>query len=110
MIRRYLNSYGEAAAADWVATTSDDELVRVCSVAGWLQSERHLEAPKALALAAVYVCEGAPRDLARIDRLPVPADQLHTEDSRRPKLPALMTTPEGYGVGDDARAYWAPRG
>jgi len=33
---RDLHEYGEDKTADWILTCSEDELVRVCSVAEWL--------------------------------------------------------------------------
>ena len=35
-IAQSLAKYGEVEAARWVLTSSDDELIRVCSVTSWL--------------------------------------------------------------------------
>lgn len=69
---RDLHEYGEGDTAQWILTASDEQLVRVCSVADWLlyhgpslPSGGSMMIARACALAAVYVREGAPRDLAR---------------------------------------------
>jgi len=63
--------------AAWIVDCSDDELVRVCSVANWLlfngptlPSGASMMISKACALAVVYVRQGAPRHLARARRGP----------------------------------------
>jgi hypothetical protein len=69
-----LHQYGEDAAADLILDCTDEELVRVCSVAEWLlyqgpsRASGSMLIAKALSLAAVYVREGAPRELARSRR------------------------------------------
>ena len=69
--------YGEPETSEWMLSCSEDELVRVCSVADWLllhgpsePSGSSMMIAKACALAAIYVREGAPRALARSRRLP----------------------------------------
>ena len=81
-------AYGEDAAASWILTCSEDELVRVCSVADWLlyygpatASGSSMLPGKACALAAVYVQEGRPRKLARNRRS---ARALHRGDDATP--------------------------
>ena len=70
-----LRQYGEDATAHWLLACTDEELVRVCSVGEWLlyhgpsrPSGDSMLIAKALSLAAVYVREGAPRELARSRR------------------------------------------
>ena len=72
-----LQRYGEPATAAWVLTCTDEELVRICTVADWLlhhgpgpASGASMMIARACALAAVYVHEGGPRDLARSRRGP----------------------------------------
>ena len=62
---RDLHEYGEDETADWILTCSEDELVRVCSVAEWLlysgpsrPSGGSMMMAKACAVAAAYVREG----------------------------------------------------
>jgi hypothetical protein len=69
-ISRDLVEYGENDSALWMMACSEDDLVRVCSVADWLllhgptaPSGASMIIAKACALAAVYVREGAPREL-----------------------------------------------
>lgn len=114
-IAGWLVQYGEVETARWALTCSEDELLRICSVADWLElrgpetpSGRGMMAAKALALASVYVREGKPRDLSRGRRKltgnvsMVPPE--HQE--RRPNRRAQLALPRDYGVGDDAREYW----
>jgi hypothetical protein len=120
VIAENLLRYGEPEASGWLLSCSDDELVRVCSVADWLllhgpkePSGSSMMIAKACALAAVYVREGSPRALARPRRLPaaaVPA-LVATEDikRRRPRHDLQTAAPRHYAVGDDARAAWQSR-
>ncbi|MBB3326347.1 hypothetical protein FHX39_001291 [Friedmanniella antarctica] len=112
MVAEDLERYGESATAAWVLTCSEEELVRVCTVADWLlyngparASGASMLIAKACALAAVYVHEGRPRDLARSRRAPVtgppPDSSWRRPDPRLHEAVAL-----DYGVGADARAYW----
>ncbi len=64
-ISRDLMEYDEPVAAQWILRCSEDELVRICSVADWLllhgpaaPSGASMMIVKACALAAVYVQEG----------------------------------------------------
>lgn len=109
--------YGEPDAADWVLRCSDDELVRVCSVADWLllkgpakPSGSSMMIAKACAMAAIYVKEGAPRELARARRLPSSATPTLSAPAevqgRWPRNDLQMGAPRHYGVGDDAQAAW----
>lgn len=114
MIHRDLQAYGEAQVADWMLACSDEELVRVCSVAQWLlyhgpsqPTGASMMLAKACALAAVYVCEGRPRDLARSRRIKV-KDQLPVPTmGRRPDYVLQNRLGHEYGVGDDARSFWS---
>ena len=108
---RDLQEYGEDETANWVLTCSDDELVRVCSVAEWLlyfgpsrPSGGSMMIARACAVAAVYVREGAPRGLARARRKRI-ADPAPMP-SRRPDYALQMKRSREYGVGDDFRAFW----
>ena len=100
-----------------MAGCSDDEFVRVCSVADWLllygptkKSGASMTLSKACALAAVYVCEGAPRALARTTRSSAPilseADKAAMQRGRWPNYAALEAAPRHYGVGSDAIEFW----
>jgi hypothetical protein len=107
-----LRQYGEDEAADWLLTCTDEELVRVCSVGEWLlfhgpgrPSGGSMLFAKALSLAAVYVREGAPRELARPRRRRLDGHD-REYDGRRPDHVLAGSVPDAYGVGDDARAFW----
>lgn len=111
-----LRQYGEEATAVWLLSCTDEELVRVCSVGEWLL----LEGPRtpsgasmlfarALSLAAVYVREGSPRELAHSRRRGVASDDAG-HDGRRPDDVLAAAVPSDYGVGDDARAFWLAAG
>ena len=113
-ISRDLVEYGEDKAAPWMLTCSDDDLVRVCSVADWLlhygptaPSGASMIIAKACALAAVYVREGAPRELRRSRRRKVDGLPPVPTPGRRPDYQLQMRAPRHYGVGDDARAFWS---
>lgn len=108
-----LRQYGEPETAEWILGCSDDELVRVCSVAEWLlyygprrPSGGSMMIGKACALAAVYVHDGSPRELARPRRKPSSGVAPQSE-GRRPDEELQTSMPREYGVGDDARKYWA---
>src|SRR6478736_6624943 len=100
---RDLHEYGEDETANWILTCSDDELVRVCSVAEWLlyfgpsrPSGGSMMIARACALAAVYVREGAPRELARSRRKRT-ADATPTFPERRPDNALQMKRAPEYG-------------
>jgi hypothetical protein len=112
-----LYRYGDAETACWVLCCSEDDLVKVCSVANWLlyngpgqKSGASMMIAKACALAAVYVREGAPRDLARKTRAGVDAKTMgHVRVSaagRRPKYALQQAAPVDYGLGQDAVEFW----
>lgn len=116
LIAEDLRRYGEDDTASWVLGCSDDELVRICSVADWLtlhgpaqRSGASMMLAKACALAAVYVREGEPRDLARKTRKPVDPDATRpaSGSGRWPDHELQSAAPRHYGVGDDAKRYWA---
>ena len=111
-----LRRYGENDTAAWLMTCTDDEFVRVCSVADWLihygptsRSGSSMMIAKACALAAVYVREGRPRELARRVRMAAEPGQQRIEprSERWPNFEMQCAAPRHYGVGDDAREYWA---
>ena len=108
-----LRQYGEDATAAWVLGCSEDELVRLCSVADWLlfngpatPSGASMMIAKACALAAVYVREGIPRNLARSRRGAPSGIAVPSSGGRRPDYALQKAAPRDYGVGDDARAFW----
>jgi hypothetical protein len=108
-----LRQYGESSTAAWVLTCSDDELVRLCSVANWLlnhgpaaPSGASMMIAKACALAAVYVHEGAPRDLARSRRGKGLGALAPANGGRRPDYALQRAAPRDHGVGEDARQVW----
>jgi len=109
-----LRRYGEPEAAEWMDRCSEDELVTVCSVADWLllhgstnPSGSSMMIAKACALAAVYVKEGAPRNLARSSRGKGSRVPEAPGGGRRPNYQLQVAAPRHYGVGDDARQFWS---
>jgi hypothetical protein len=108
-----LHQYGEEETAKWVVACSEEELVRVCSVAEWLlcrgpglSGGGSMMIAKACAIAAVYVHEGAPRELARRRRKHLVDAQPAPSPGRRPNAALQAVHPIEYGVGDDFRAFW----
>ena len=108
-----LRRYGEDETAAWLLGCSDDELVTVCSVANWLlyhgpasPSGNSMILARACALAAVYVREGAPRDLTRSKRGKPSGAKVPSGGGKRPSHALQMSVPRDYGVGDDARSFW----
>jgi len=113
LIHHDLLAYGEDASASWIVECSEDELVRVCSVAEWLlyfgpqtASGSSMILAKACALAAVYVHEGTPRALVRSRRSTKSAQTADDSPGRRPNYVVQEEAPLGYGVGIDARDFW----
>jgi len=107
--------YDEPEAAQWILSCSEDELVRICSVADWLllhgpatPSGASMMIAKACGLAAVYVQEGQPRNLKRSRRQKVEGLPTVPTPGRRPNYQAQIAAPRHYGVGEDARAFWMP--
>lgn len=111
---RDLLQFHEPAVADWVETCTDEEFVRVCDVADFLSlfgptsgSGASMMLSKCIALAAVYVHDGAPRDLVRSRRdlkavIP-PVD----EDGPGTVWAIQQLRPQFFAVGDDAIDHWA---
>lgn len=113
-ISRDLVEYGEDDSESWMLACSEDDLARVCSVADWLllhgptaPSGASMTIAKACALAAVYVREGAPRELRRSRRRKIDGLPPVPMPGRRPDHQLQMRAPRHYGVGDDARAFWS---
>ncbi|SDO62510.1 hypothetical protein SAMN05660199_02319 [Klenkia soli] len=117
-----LLQYGEDATAAWVLRCTDAELVRVCSVGCWLlfhgpgpSSGGSMLVAKAVSLAAVYVHEGAPRELARTRRRGQPTWTTHQDEDgvwhlgRLPDAVLAARVTADHGVGVDARAVWQAR-
>ena len=109
-----LRRYDEPETAEWVLGCSDDELVRLCSVADWLTlhgpaapSGASMMILKATALAAVYVREGSPRDLKRSRRGKASGRISSPSGGRRPNYRLQVAAPREYGLGDVARRFWA---
>lgn len=115
-ISRDLLQYGEGPTAEWMLSCSDEEFIRVLGVADWLlydaprsPSGASMMIAKACALAAVYVREGVPRDLARAHRMKV--DDVGVPASRRfPNHARQEALGRHHGVGDDARRFWGGQG
>ncbi|MFB9931483.1 hypothetical protein ACFORO_14115 [Amycolatopsis halotolerans] len=119
-IRRDLLEYGEDAAAEWVVSCTDDELLRLGCIAGWVSlkgpstpSGEGMMVCKALAIAAVCVREGKPRKLARARRKKLP--ELSAEELRRIRAEPYPTRlsfeiPRDYGITDEIREFWADPG
>lgn len=112
-VERDLLQYGEEETAGWLMRCTEEELVRVCSVAEWLlyngprtSSGASMTIAKACALSAVYVREGAPRDLANSRRKKISGLPPVPSPGRRPDHRLQSQVPTDYGVGDDAREYW----
>jgi hypothetical protein len=61
---------------------------------------------KACAIAAVYVREKAPRELARSRRKRIADPPPLPYPGRRPDHALQMQRAQEYGVGDDIRSYW----
>ncbi|MFI5615261.1 hypothetical protein [Amycolatopsis sp. NPDC051903] len=114
---RDLLSYDEPAPADWGDSCSEDDFLRVCGVADRLvyqgqstPSGAGMMYAKAIALAAVFMHEGAPRDLARKRRRTLP--ELSSEESRRisfdrsPDFEEQRKRGTYYGVTDAVKAFW----
>ncbi|MGC5024165.1 hypothetical protein ACLQ3K_05355 [Tsukamurella sp. DT100] len=103
-----LRRYGEDEAAAWVLRCSDEELERVFQVAGYLYGRVNPLA-RACATAAVYVCEGVPRELRRTRRKPQtePEGPLlrngrYSSLAVRRQIDALPR----YGIGPDLVAFF----
>ena len=112
-----LRRYDESETAEWVLGCTDDALVRLCSVADWLTlhgptatSGASMMILKATALAAVYIREGKPRELKRSRRGIASGTTVPASGGRRPNYRLQMPAPREYGLGDDARAFWAAAG
>lgn len=111
---RDLLQFHEPAVADWVETCTEEEFVRVCDVADFLSllgpttgSGASMMLSKCVALAAVYVHDGAPRDLVRARRdLKAVIPQLD-EDSPGTDWAIQQLRPHYFAVGDDAIDHWA---
>ena len=117
-IAEQLWRYDEDETALWVLDCTDDELLRVSSVASWLvfngpgTAKGSMMLAKACALAAVYVREGAPRELARENRrsaLPATTPGAPSAAARRPPLAPISGPGKEYGVGDDLRRFYGLR-
>jgi hypothetical protein len=114
LIAEELRRYGEEATAAWVLECSDDDLIKICSVADWLlhygprpRAAGSMIIAKACALAAVYVRENAPRDLARARRGKPSGITISARGGRRPDPLRQVAMPNDYAVGNDAREFWA---
>jgi len=111
---RDLLQFHEPAVADWVETCTEEEFVRVCDVADFLSllgpttgSGASMMLSKCVALAAVDVHDGAPRDLVRARRdLKAVIPQLD-EDSPGTDWAIQQLRPHYFAVGDDAIDHWA---
>lgn len=103
MVAADLLRFGEDEAAAWMNQCSDEELERVSQVAGYLFGLVNPLA-RACATAAVYVCEGAPRDLRRKRRGPqIEPEGPLLRNGRRSSLGVRRQIGDlrGYGIGQD---------
>ncbi|MBT1669187.1 hypothetical protein KK092_07320 [Curtobacterium flaccumfaciens pv. flaccumfaciens] len=111
---RDLLQFHEPAVADWVETCTEEDFVRVCDVADFLSlhgpsspSGGSMMLLKCVALAAVYVHDGAPRELARAKRDLKAVVPPITADSPSTNWSIQQQRPQYFAVGDDAIDYWA---
>lgn len=110
-----LMTYGEDATAEWIAACTEDEFRRVRNVADFLVSfgptqpdGSSMLIAKALALAAVYVCEGVPRHLNRERRDFSRMSERYSALKRPSVMDVMMEVGDPYeGVGDDLVESWA---
>ncbi|MGW8431098.1 hypothetical protein ACWGJ9_08240 [Curtobacterium citreum] len=111
---RDLLQFHEPAVAEWVETCTEEEFVRVCDVADFLSlhgpvtsTGASMMLSKCVAMAAVYVHDGAPRELARAKRdlkaVVPPIDS----SSPGTDLQLARSRPQFFAVGDDAIDAWA---
>lgn len=119
-VRRYLLEYGEASAAEWIVSTSDDEFIQVCGIGSWLlvagpstPSGASMTLANAAAIAAVCVHDGHPRKLARSRRRKLP--ELSAEEARRIRaepypMELSFSVPSHYGVTEEIKEFWADPG
>ncbi|HEY2063500.1 MAG TPA: hypothetical protein VGH57_34345 [Amycolatopsis sp.] len=112
-----LLEYGEEEAAKWVFFCSDDEFIRVCGVADWIllygpktPSGASMMIARGIAVAAVFVREGAPRELARSRRKKLsdfpPGWSEEMEKREDPSLPELREKGKFYGVTGELKNFW----
>jgi hypothetical protein len=110
-----LMTYGEDTTAEWIAACSEDEFRRVRNAADFLVSFGPTGADgssmlieKALALAAVYISEGAPRELIRDRRDLSRTSERYSTLTRPSVMDVIMEAGDPYeGVGDDLVELWA---
>jgi hypothetical protein len=117
MTNRDLLAYGEDETARWVEHCADDELLRICGVANWLlygpttRSDSSMNLARACALAAVFIREGRPRQLARAVRKSMPQlTPAQTEASRSgsPNYQQQQELDQYYGVTAEFQEFWTP--
>ncbi|MGN6501465.1 MAG: hypothetical protein ACTHKX_01005 [Pseudolysinimonas sp.] len=110
-----LMTYGEDVTAEWIAACSEDEFRRVRNVADFLVAFGPTQGDgssmliaKALALAAVYVCEGTPRQLNRERRDLSRTSERYSALQRPSVMDVMMEIGDPFeGVGDDLVESWA---
>ncbi|MET7989650.1 hypothetical protein ABZU76_01960 [Amycolatopsis sp. NPDC005232] len=110
--------YGEDAAADWAAHCTKEEFIRVCGVADFLiycgpptPSGGGMMAAKAVAIAAVFIHEGAPRHLARKNRKKLDPARYAGPDPTMDSfadLEAQRRAGQYCGVTEQFEAFWSP--
>jgi hypothetical protein len=111
---RDLLQFHEGEVAKWVESCSEEQFVRVCDVADFLSMHgpvtstgASLMLSKCVALAAVYVHNGAPRALARAKRDLKAAVPPIDSSSPSTDLVLARSWPPYFAVGDDAIDFWA---
>ena len=112
-----LLEYGEEETAKWIGSCSDEDFIRVCGVADWIM----LYGPKTpsgasmltafvVSAAAVFICEGAPRKLARSRRrkLSIELSEQYEKFVQKssPSLVELREKGDFYGVTKELMEFW----
>jgi hypothetical protein len=109
--------YHEDETARWIEISTDEEYIDVCNVAAFLLSYGpqgrtgySMMIDKALAIAAVYIHEGSPRGLRRVNRdnkRVLPSRPPIGELEKRRNNSRLPTYGTDSGIGDDFVKFWA---
>jgi len=116
LIVKSLIEYQETETADWASACSDDEFLRICGAADWLlhkgpttPSGASMMCAKAIALAAVFVRENEPRQLAKKRRKTggdMPASGADPILDQRPDFWKQLELGDHHGVTETFSSYW----